>query len=295
LTAEEVCAACGERNPPNSAFCVFCGTYLGWDEREADEETTRVIAPPIPEPPERSMYGPSSPTVGPPPVEPVTSRMDEVPTDAQPLAPSPGETEAALCPACGTPTEANRRFCGKCGQPLRPAHLRAPSEVSATQVPSLWQRIRDPAARRSRGAYRRSLPWWRRWRRVAFGTIALILVGGSVFAIRSDGINRVKDFLNGSTTPSKTTSSTKTPTKSTDPPELLRPYPGHSLSIAIRGKYRQDVTRVQQRLKDLGYTLAVDGDFGPQTKGVVHQYQADHKLQATGIVDRDTWARLFAR
>ncbi len=293
LAAEDVCSECGERNPPNSAFCVFCGAYLGWDEREAaDEETTRVVAPPINEPSEDP---PPSFSSGGAPPEHMTSRMDAVPTRSQPVTPTAQQTDAGVCPACGTPTEANRRFCGKCGQPLRPAHLRTPGAGPASQMPSLWQRIRDPTARSSRRAYRRSLPWWRRWRRVAFGAIALILVGGGVFAIRHDAINRVKDLLNGSTTPTKTVPITRTPTTNTASPQLRRPYPGHTLSIAIRGKYTSDVTHVQQRLADLGYTLAVDGDFGPQTRDVVQKYQRVHKLEASGVVGRTTWTMLFAR
>ena len=31
MATEDQCSACGERNPAGSAFCVFCGTYLGWE------------------------------------------------------------------------------------------------------------------------------------------------------------------------------------------------------------------------------------------------------------------------
>src|SRR5579885_2588266 len=57
LTAEDVCSECGERNPPNSAFCVFCGHYLGWDERDSpDDEATRIIVPPVSDHPRPSPY-----------------------------------------------------------------------------------------------------------------------------------------------------------------------------------------------------------------------------------------------
>jgi hypothetical protein len=294
LAAEDVCSECGERNPPNSAFCVFCGAYLGWDETDpSDQVTTRIAAPPANESARQSSAAHSGTTSVP---EHETSRIEAVPADHQPVAPTAQPTtDVAVCPACGTPTEASRRFCGKCGQPLRAANLRAPQELPGTQMPSLWQRISDPASRASRRAYRRSLPWWRRWRRVAFGAIALLLVGGGVFALQHDAVDRVKDLLNGSTTPTKTVPVTRTPTTSNTPPQLLRPYPGHKLSTAIRGRFKSDVTHVQQRLKNLGYTLAVDGDFGPQTKGVVEKFQGDHHLKKDGIVDRATWTKLFAR
>src|SRR5699024_7697642 len=30
----DVCTGCGEPNPPGTQFCLFCGIYLGWEERD---------------------------------------------------------------------------------------------------------------------------------------------------------------------------------------------------------------------------------------------------------------------
>lgn len=49
--------------------------------------------------------------------------------------------------------------------------------------------------------------------------------------------------------------------------------------------YLQGVLRVR-----LGYAVAVDGDFGEQTRDFVIWFQASHGLQADGIVGPKTWA-----
>src|SRR4029453_18451260 len=40
----DVCEACGERNPAGSAFCVYCGVYLGWDQRDGDDQSAAPTA-----------------------------------------------------------------------------------------------------------------------------------------------------------------------------------------------------------------------------------------------------------
>jgi hypothetical protein len=51
-----------------------------------------------------------------------------------------------------------------------------------------------------------------------------------------------------------------------------------------RGSRGEDVKRVQQALLDAGYTIGVDGIFGPQTDSVVRQLQKDRSLDVDGIV-----------
>lgn len=48
------------------------------------------------------------------------------------------------------------------------------------------------------------------------------------------------------------------------------------------------VKALQERLNDLGYTLRMDGDFGPATRRAVIGFQADHGLTADGIVGPKT-------
>ncbi len=51
--------------------------------------------------------------------------------------------------------------------------------------------------------------------------------------------------------------------------------------------------RLQQRLSDLGSTIDVDGDFGPQTHGVVMEFQSAHGLEVDGIVGPVTWGTMW--
>jgi hypothetical protein len=51
------------------------------------------------------------------------------------------------------------------------------------------------------------------------------------------------------------------------------------------GDKGEAVRKLQLELHRRHYLLEVDGDFGPETEGVVKQFQKDHKLLATGIAD----------
>ncbi|MBR1859520.1 MAG: C40 family peptidase [Selenomonadaceae bacterium] len=62
-----------------------------------------------------------------------------------------------------------------------------------------------------------------------------------------------------------------------------------TLSIDSTG---EDVVMLQQKLKDIGYTISVDGVFGEETKSVVEQFQHDNKITVTGIVNEQTWRKL---
>ena len=53
-----------------------------------------------------------------------------------------------------------------------------------------------------------------------------------------------------------------------------------------------DVKWVQSVLFQLGYTIGIDGSFGPATKSVVQQFQTDYGLTANGIVDAATRTKL---
>lgn len=58
------------------------------------------------------------------------------------------------------------------------------------------------------------------------------------------------------------------------------------------GDTGQDVTEVQYQLRALGYTLAVDGHFGPQTDRAVRRWQKSNGLAVDGIVGPATTASL---
>lgn len=68
---------------------------------------------------------------------------------------------------------------------------------------------------------------------------------------------------------------------------------GDSSSYIARGENSWRVTRVQQRLKDRGWNIAVDGSFGPATESTVRSFQAEKGLAADGIVGPATWGALW--
>ncbi|MER8777019.1 N-acetylmuramidase domain-containing protein [Mesorhizobium sp. M0977] len=51
-----------------------------------------------------------------------------------------------------------------------------------------------------------------------------------------------------------------------------------------------DVSQLQEKLRKLGYTVNVDGDFGPATKQAVTEFQQDHDLRPDGIAGPLTWS-----
>ena len=54
------------------------------------------------------------------------------------------------------------------------------------------------------------------------------------------------------------------------------------------------VEHLQQRLKEHGYSIAVDKAFGARTKAVLSQFQAEHGLKSDGVCGKKTWAVLMA-
>jgi peptidoglycan hydrolase-like protein with peptidoglycan-binding domain len=56
-----------------------------------------------------------------------------------------------------------------------------------------------------------------------------------------------------------------------------------------------DVRTVQQRLRELGFDVVVDGEFGDQTEDILREYQAGARIASTGVIDAATWQALFAQ
>ncbi|MEL7036754.1 MAG: peptidoglycan-binding domain-containing protein [Cyanobacteria bacterium J06592_8] len=63
--------------------------------------------------------------------------------------------------------------------------------------------------------------------------------------------------------------------------------------ILHQGSRGEAVIRLQNRLNNLGFHLAVDGVFGLQTEAAVKQYQQDYRLKVDGIVEEQTGRALF--
>lgn len=59
-----------------------------------------------------------------------------------------------------------------------------------------------------------------------------------------------------------------------------------------RGSKGEAVARLQHLLVELGYTLAVDGDFGPRVEATVRSFQKKNGLTDDGIVGPNTWEEL---
>lgn len=81
-------------------------------------------------------------------------------------------------------------------------------------------------------------------------------------------------------------------TSSRNTSRTLRPsgqYP-----VLSQGKTGAAVTRLQQRLRQLGYLNAnPNGNFGPMTKDAVIRFQRNYRIAANGIVNRQTWNTLL--
>lgn len=59
------------------------------------------------------------------------------------------------------------------------------------------------------------------------------------------------------------------------------------------GSYGSTVSTLQKKLNENGYHLAVDGEFGKETRKAVKDYQKKHGLVVDGIVGKNTWSSLL--
>lgn len=59
-----------------------------------------------------------------------------------------------------------------------------------------------------------------------------------------------------------------------------------------KGDRGESVKQLQSKLRDRGYTVAVDGIFGIKTYESVKAYQADRGLVVDGVVGKATWSAL---
>jgi len=79
----------------------------------------------------------------------------------------------------------------------------------------------------------------------------------------------------------------------TPPPEVISDMPKLPYTVAL-GRTRDPVVKkIQLRLRDRGWLISVDGDFGPETDSVVRNFQAEKGLDIDGIVGENTWREIF--
>ncbi|ACC80263.1 Peptidoglycan-binding domain 1 protein [Nostoc punctiforme PCC 73102] len=70
--------------------------------------------------------------------------------------------------------------------------------------------------------------------------------------------------------------------------------PSGQYPVLSQGKTGAAVTRLQQRLRQLGYLNAnATGTFGPMTRDAVIKFQRNYRIAANGIVNRQTWNALL--
>src|SRR2546423_5834529 len=70
----------------------------------------------------------------------------------------------------------------------------------------------------------------------------------------------------------------------------VQPWP-----LVRRGDTGHPVRTLQHLLRAHGYTLAVDGIFGPQTEAAVRAVQSSRGLAVDGIVGPQTWPALIVQ
>ncbi|QUY40351.1 peptidoglycan-binding protein [Acaryochloris marina] len=94
------------------------------------------------------------------------------------------------------------------------------------------------------------------------------------------------------------------PTGGSDVPPVTAPgplpsseYPGYRLEYESGDSlsYDPNVQLWQQKMQNLGWDIAVDGEFGPQSRGVAQAFQELYpELENNGIVGPQTWAASFS-
>lgn len=207
MATQAQCTACGENNPADSAFCLACGSYLGWDTAPPRSDADAGVPGPANTGAGAAPESASGPV---PPAAPRAAPQSEPPT-GPPSAPAAGppsgspparvgsptgrasEGDGFACPACGRPVEPGRRFCGRCGEPLVAAAPVLPRPADPATSPSA-RGSGGAQARAARRAYRRSLPAWYRWRRVVIAVlVAAAAVAAAALVAGGDPLRPVRD------------------------------------------------------------------------------------------------------
>ena len=59
--------------------------------------------------------------------------------------------------------------------------------------------------------------------------------------------------------------------------------------VAGRGVAGPDVRTWQQQMVERGWSLEVDGIFGPESRGVLTSFQAEKGLRVDGLLGQNSW------
>lgn len=86
------------------------------------------------------------------------------------------------------------------------------------------------------------------------------------------------------------------PSIPTRPGKKAPAFPGHLMSAELwreTKKPDEDVRRFQQRLKERGWAVAVDGKFTTELERVIRAFQREKHLEVDGRVGENTWRMIW--
>lgn len=76
-------------------------------------------------------------------------------------------------------------------------------------------------------------------------------------------------------------------------PPVVGYFPPYAGTVLQKGSKGTQVRLMQQRLKDRGWSITADGDFGPATDSIVRKFQKEKGLTVDGKVGPATWKALW--
>jgi hypothetical protein len=86
---------------------------------------------------------------------------------------------------------------------------------------------------------------------------------------------------------------TATPPAHTPPPVVTDTPPAYPGRVTRRGSVGPRVRTIQRRLKARGWTIKVDGVYGPATEAIVRAFQREKHLGVDGVVGPRIWVVLW--
>lgn len=79
------------------------------------------------------------------------------------------------------------------------------------------------------------------------------------------------------------------PDYETKPVEIPKDAPKYAGKYLKKGSKGAAVKTFQARLKERGWKLDVDGEFGPETERIVKEFQEEKGFEIDGVVGPETW------
>ncbi len=76
------------------------------------------------------------------------------------------------------------------------------------------------------------------------------------------------------------------------PGRRIASIPPEQLKVGDAGRLVEDLQRTLNARRESETAITVDGEFGPETKSAVEEFQKQNKLTVTGIVGEETWKAL---